>query len=158
MNKLLFIYVGKTDEASLEQLCNEYVKRLSKFVHIEEIFIPETRKKKASSVDEQKKLEAQQILSKVKDGDYLVLLDENGKERRSVEMADWLGKHLASTYKRLLFVVGGPYGFADEVYAAAQEKCSLSKLTLTHQMVRLFLCEQIYRSFTILQGLPYHHE
>lgn len=158
MNKIVILSVGKTDSSGIESLVSEYYKRTSRYVAVEELMVPDIKRRKVLSEEEQKKQEGALILSKIQPGDWLVLLDERGKERSSSEMAMWLNQHFNSTAKRLVFVVGGPYGFSSEVYAAANEKVSLSQLTLTHQMVRLFLAEQIYRWVSIIKGLPYHHE
>ena len=120
--------------------------------------IPELKNTKSLSMDQQKEKEGELILKALQPGDVVVLLDEHGKEFRSVEFADWIERKMHTVNKRLVFVIGGPYGFAPAVYAAAQDKISLSKMTFSHQMVRLIFVEQLYRAFTILNNGPYHHE
>jgi 23S rRNA (pseudouridine1915-N3)-methyltransferase len=120
--------------------------------------IPELKNTKALTPEQQKTKEGEAIRKLLKDGDHLVLLDEGGREFRSVEYAKYLQQRMASGARRLVFVVGGPYGFSPEIYALAKEKISLSKMTFSHQMVRLFFVEQCYRAMTILKGEPYHHE
>jgi len=120
--------------------------------------ISELKGTKNLSEKEQKDREGELILKSFLPGDYIVLLDEHGCERRSIEFAQWIQKRMSAGPKRLVFVVGGPYGFSEAVYAVAQEKVSLSQMTLSHQMIRLLFVEQIYRALTILNGEPYHHE
>ena len=113
---------------------------------------------KSLSMEQQKEKEGELILKAIQPGDVVVLLDEHGKEFRSIEFADWVEKKMHTVNKRLVFIIGGPYGFAPSVYAAAQEKISLSKMTFSHQMIRLIFVEQLYRAMTILNNGPYHHE
>ena len=120
--------------------------------------IPELKNTKSLSMEQQKEKEGELILKAIQPGDVVVLLDEHGKEFRSIEFADWVEKKMHTVNKRLVFVIGGPYGFAPSVYAAAQEKISLSKMTFSHQMIRLIFVEQLYRAMTILNNGPYHHE
>ena len=121
-------------------------------------FVPDLKNTKKLSEKEQKNLEGEGILNRLQPGDYVVLLDDKGKQYSSVEFARFMEKKSHSVPKRLVFVVGGPYGFSDDVYSRANEKLSLSKMTFTHQMVRLVFVEQLYRAMTILNGEPYHHE
>lgn len=120
--------------------------------------IPELKNTKSLSMEQQKEKEGELILKALQPGDVVVLLDEHGKEFRSVEFANWIERKMHTVNKRLVFIIGGPYGFAPSVYAAAQEKISLSKMTFSHQMIRLIFVEQLYRALSILNNSPYHHE
>ena len=149
--------IGKTDNKQLQQLIDDYTKRLGFYIKFELEIIPDLKKVKNLSEDQQKKKEGDLILSKITPTDILILLDENGKQYDSVQFANYLQKHMNSGIKQLVFVIGGPYGFSPEVYSKARGKVSLSKMTFSHQMVRLFMIEQLYRGFTILKNEPYHH-
>ena len=149
--------IGKTDDRNLETLILVYTNRLKHYVNFELEIIPDLKKTKNLSEKQQKEKEGELILSKITPQDQLILLDENGKELSSVKFADYLQKKMNSGIKTLVFVIGGPYGFSEAVYAKAQGKVSLSKMTFSHQMIRLFITEQIYRGFTILRNEPYHH-
>ena len=155
MNIVLTV-VGKTTDKHFIAGIDEYVQRINHYLPFSIDVIPELKGTKNLSEKEQKEKEGELILKSFLPGDYIVLLDEHGRERRSIEFAQWIQKKMAAGPKRLVFVVGGPYGFSEAVYAAAQEKVSLS--TLSHQMIRLLFAEQIYRAMTILNGEPYHHE
>ena len=155
--KIKLLAIGKTDNKLLEQLMDVYQKRLKHYVKFELEVIPDI-KQKSLSHEEQKTKEGQLILKKLKAEDYLMLLDEKGESYRSVEFAKLLQKRMNSGIKQLVLVIGGPYGFSNEVYQKAKSQISLSKMTFSHQMIRLFIIEQIYRSFTILKNEPYHHE
>ena len=120
--------------------------------------IPELKNTKSLSMEQQKEKEGELILKALQPGDVVVLLDEHGKEFRSIEFAEWAEKKMHTVNKRLVFIIGGPYGFSKDVYAAAQEKISLSKMTFSHQMIRLIFVEQLYRAMNSLAGGPYHHE
>lgn len=152
------LLVGKTDNKQLHNLINDYEKRLGHYVKFEMEVIPQLKKQKNLQQGEQKIKEGKLILEKVAPSDYLVLLDENGKQYASEDFALYLQKRLNSGMKQLIFVVGGPFGFSEEVYERANAKISLSKMTFSHQMVRLFFVEQLYRGFTILKNEPYHHK
>lgn len=156
--QFVFLVVGKTNEKYLTQGIAEYHKRLQKYISFKEEVIPELKRQKGLSELELKTKEGQEILSRLKTSDLVTLLDENGKSFSSVQFAQHLQKRMNAGYKRIVFVVGGPYGFSDEVYSRANEKIALSKMTFSHQMVRLFFTEQIYRAFTILRNEPYHHQ
>ena len=156
--KISLTVVGKTTDRHFIAGIDEYVQRISHYVPFSIDVIPELKGTKNLSEKEQKEREGELILKSFQPGDYIVLLDEHGWERRSIEFAQWMQKRMAAGPKRLVFVVGGPYGFSPAVYAAAQEKVSLSQMTLSHQMIRLLFTEQIYRAMTILNGEPYHHE
>ena len=149
--------LGKTDNKQLQQLIEDYTKRLGFYIKFELEIIPDLKKVKNLSEDQQKQKEGDLILSKITPTDILILLDENGKQYDSVQFANYLQKHMNSGIKQLVFVIGGPYGFSPEVYSKARGKVSLSKMTFSHQMVRLFMIEQLYRGFTILKNEPYHH-
>lgn len=156
--KLHFLVIGKTIDKRLEQLMSEYVARVKHYIPFEIEVIPELKNVKALTFEQQKQREADLLQKSFRDGDYVVLLDEGGREFRSVDFAKYLEQKQHTVPRRLVFVVGGPYGFAPEIYALAKEKISLSQMTFSHQMVRLFFVEQVYRAMTILRGEPYHHE
>ena len=155
--KILFLTIGKTDEEYVETGIKKYISRLQHYVTFEMKIIPDIKNRKTLTEEQQKKQEGDLILSSLQAGDDVVLLDENGTERGSVDFAQWLERRMASGAKRLVFIVGGPYGFNKETYDKANAKISLSKMTFSHQMVRLIFVEQLYRAFTILKGEPYHH-
>jgi len=155
--QIVFLVVGKTNDKYLLEGMAEYEKRLRKYISFNTEVIPELKRTKGLSESELKQREGKEILAKFKGGDCIILLDENGKQFGSVDFSEHLQKKMNAGYKRLVFVVGGPYGFSSDVYAKATEKVSLSKMTFSHQMVRLFFIEQIYRAFTILRNEPYHH-
>jgi len=150
--------IGKTDDKQLQTLIDTYVKRLEHYNRFELEIIPDLKKTRNLTIEQQKVMEGKLILDKVITSDFLVLLDENGKQYSSEGFSEYIQKRLNSGMKQLIFVVGGPYGFSEEVYQRANGKVSLSKMTFSHQMVRLFFVEQIYRAFTILRNEPYHHK
>lgn len=152
------IAIGKTDNKALQQLMDDYMKRLSHYVKFEMDVIPDIKNVKNLSEAQQKEKEGELILSKLSVTDQLILLDENGKSFSSVGFSEELQKKMNSGIKTLVFVIGGPYGFSEAVYSKAQGKVSLSAMTFSHQMVRLFFIEQVYRAFTILRNEPYHHQ
>ena len=156
--KIKLLAIGKTDDKHLESLILIYQNRLQHYIPFEMEIIPDLKNRKHLSKLEQKQKEGELILSKISNTDQLVLLDEKGKEFRSVEFANYLQKKMNSGIKQLVFVIGGPYGFSQDVYQKATGKLSFSKMTFSHQMIRLFVVEQIYRGFTILRNEPYHHE
>jgi len=149
--------IGKTDNKNIQSLIDDYQKRLGYYIKFNLEIIPDLKKAKHLSEEQQKQKEGDLILSKVSNSDVLILLDENGKQMDSVGFSTYLQKHMNSGIKQVVFVIGGPYGFSPEVYSKAQGKLSLSKMTFSHQMVRLFFVEQLYRGFTILRNEPYHH-
>lgn len=155
--KVTLLVVGKTTDLHIDALIQGYQKRLTHYLPFALQVIPELKNTKALSPEQQKQAEGDLILKAVTANTDLILLDEHGKEFRSVEFADYLQKRMSSG-RDVVFVVGGPYGFADTVYQRANGKISLSKMTFSHQMVRLFFVEQSYRAMTILRGEPYHHE
>ena len=150
--------IGKTDNKNLQALIEEYTKRLGFYIKFDLDIIPDIKNAKNLSESEQKIQEGQLILNKLSPTDYLILLDENGKEFSSIGFSEFLQKKMNSGLKTIVFVIGGPYGFSEEVYKKAEEKVSLSQMTFSHQMIRLFVIEQIYRGFTILNNEPYHHQ
>ncbi|ETN95922.1 23S rRNA (pseudouridine(1915)-N(3))-methyltransferase RlmH [Zhouia amylolytica] len=151
------IAIGKTDNSHLQELINDYQKRLGFYVKFNLEIIPDIKNAKNLSESQQKEKEGQMILKKIQSTDQLILLDEQGKNFSSEHFAEYVQKKMNSGIKQLVFVIGGPYGFSEEVYQKSQGKISLSKMTFSHQMVRLFFIEQIYRAFTILRNEPYHH-
>lgn len=152
------IAIGKTDNKHLNTLIEEYTKRLSFYIKFDLEIIPDIKNAKNLSESQQKEKEGILILSKIVPTDLLILLDDKGKSFSSMKFAEELQKRMNTGVKTLVYVIGGPYGFSDEVYKAAQGKISLSQMTFSHQMIRLFFIEQLYRGFTILRNEPYHHE
>ncbi len=155
--KILLIAIGKTDEDYLITGIKKYVGRIGHYASFEMKEIPDIRNRKTLSEDQQKKAESFLLLSQLQPGDQVVLLDERGKQYTSVDFSETMEKWMASGAKRLVFIIGGPYGFAQEVYEKANSQMALSPMTFSHQMVRLIFVEQLYRAFTILKGEPYHH-
>lgn len=156
--KVKFICIGKTGKSFLEEGENEYLKRLKHYIPVERIEIPDLKNAKKLTFDQIKELEGKEILSKIHAGDHLILLDERGDFFSSVQFSNFLQQKFNSGGKAIAFVVGGAYGFSDELYNASSGKISLSKMTFSHQMVRMIFLEQLYRAMTILRGEPYHHE
>ena len=152
------LVIGKTDDKNIEQLIEKYQQRLKHYINFEMEIIQDIKNVKNLSQLQQKEKEGELILSKVKSTDQLVVLDEKGKEYRSLEFASFLQKKMNSGIKQLVLVIGGPYGFSESIYKKTVGKVSLSKMTFSHQMIRLFILEQLYRGFTILKNEPYHHE
>ncbi|WP_395042849.1 23S rRNA (pseudouridine(1915)-N(3))-methyltransferase RlmH [Flavobacterium sp.] len=150
--------IGKTDNKNLQLLIDEYSKRLSFYIKFDLEIIPDIKNVKNLSENQQKEKEGELILSKLATTDQLILLDENGNAFSSIGFSDYLQKKMNAGIKTLVFVIGGPYGFSEEIYKKANGKISLSEMTFSHQMVRLFVIEQIYRGFTILKNEPYHHQ
>ena len=156
--KLHVIFTGKTTGKLFQEAIADYQSRLTHYVPFTLEELPDLKNTKTLNEDQQKEKEADMLFEKLQPGDVLVLLDEKGKEFTSREFSTYLENKLHTVNKRLVFLIGGPYGFSPRVYEAAQGKISLSKMTFSHQMVRLFLVEQIYRAFTILNNQPYHHD
>ena len=156
--QIKLIAIGKTDQIELDRLISIYQNRLSHYVRFSFEIIPDLKNSKNLSEKLQKEAEGKLILSKILPTDRLILLDENGKEMDSVGFSNFLQKQMNSGLKRLVLVIGGPYGFSPDVYQKATGKLALSKLTFSHQMLRLFIIEQLYRGFTILKNEPYHHQ
>ena len=149
--------IGKTDDPALQDLTEVYIKRLLFYNKFEVEIIPDIKKAKNLDENQQKQKEGELLLAKLTTSDYVVLLDENGTQYSSEDFSVFLQKRMNSGLKQLIFLVGGPYGFSEELYRRADSKLSLSKMTFSHQMVRLFFVEQMYRAFTILKNEPYHH-
>ncbi len=149
--------IGKTDNKQLEELINIYINRLGFYIKFNFEVIPDLKNSKNLSESQQKEKEGLLILEKIENSHTLILLDESGKQYDSVGFSEILQKHMNSGIKQLIFVIGGPYGFSPEVYNRANGKLSLSKMTFSHQMIRLFFIEQLYRGYTILKNEPYHH-
>ena len=156
--KVVLLVVGKTTDRHFEAGIAEYASRLSHYLQFSIEVIPELKSTRSMSQGEQKEREAIMIAKALQPSDHVVLLDEHGTERTSMEFAAWMQRKMAMVLRRLVFVVGGPYGFADSVHMLAKEKVSVSRMTFSHQMIRLIFVEQIYRAMTILGGEPYHHE
>ena len=152
------ILVGKTVNKNFVELIDDYAGRVKHYIGFDITVIPELKHTKNLSTEQQKQQEVELILKQLQGGDHVVLLDEHGKEMRSVEFSAYMEQKMQTVNKRLVFVIGGPYGFSPDVYAKANEKISLSKMTFSHQMVRLIFVEQLYRAMTIIRGEPYHHE
>ena len=156
--KTTLLVVGRTVEQHYITAINDYIQRTKRFISFDMEVIPELKNTKSLSMEQQKEKEGELILKTLQPGDYLVLLDEKGKEFTSMQFSAYIERKTHTVPKRLVFVVGGPYGFSDAVYKAAAEKISLSKMTFSHQMIRLVFIEQLYRAMTILNNEPYHHE
>lgn len=156
--KIGLLVIGKTDAGYLNEGINEYIKRLQHYIPFELQIIPDIKNTKHLTADQQKEKEGELIQKHIQSADYIVLLDERGKEYSSMQFASYIEKKTHTVPKRLVFIIGGPYGFSETIYKLAKEKISLSKMTLSHQMIRLFMVEQLYRAMTILNNEPYHHE
>ncbi|MGY6745000.1 MAG: 23S rRNA (pseudouridine(1915)-N(3))-methyltransferase RlmH [Cecembia sp.] len=156
--QIKLLAIGKTDHTAIQQMMDEYGKRLGHYIRFDLEILPDIKNAKNLTEAVQKEKEGQLILKKLLPSDDLVLLDENGKSYSSVDFSAFLQKKMNAGLKQLVFVIGGPYGFSDAVYQRANGKLSLSKMTFSHQMVRIFFIEQLYRAFTILRNEPYHHQ
>ena len=156
--KITLLAIGKTNAKYLQEGTEQYIKRLSHYIPFEFKILPDVKTSKGLTQEKQKEMEGQMFLSAIQPGDVVVLLDEKGKEMTSREFSTYLDKKMVTVAKNLIFVIGGPYGFSQEMYNRANEKLSLSKMTFSHEMIRLFFIEQIYRAMTILKGEPYHHD
>lgn len=152
------IVVGKTDSAEVARLVEDYKERVGHYLRFGITTLPDAKNTRSMSEAQQKRCEGEAILRQLQTSDYVVLMDERGKEYTSEEWAAWMQKRMASGCKRLVFVIGGPYGFAEEVYERADGKVSLSKMTFSHQIVRAIFAEQLYRAMTIINNEPYHHK
>jgi 23S rRNA (pseudouridine1915-N3)-methyltransferase len=152
------IAIGKTDQIILQSMIDTYTKRLGYYIKFDFEIISDIKNAKNLSETQQKEKEGEQLLAKINPTDVLILLDENGKSFSSVGFSEFLQKKMNAGTKTLVFAIGGPYGFSERVYEVAQGKISLSAMTFSHQMVRLFFIEQLYRAFTILKNEPYHHQ
>lgn len=156
--KITFLTVGKTENAYLKEGIDKYVKRLKHYTKLELVELNELKNTKALTPDQQKTKEAEMILKKIAPLDHVILLDENGTELSSQQFAGYINKKAVSSAVNLVFIVGGPYGFDQSVYQRANDKLSFSRMTFSHQMIRLFFAEQLYRAYTIIKGEPYHHQ
>ena len=156
--KIILLAIGKTNAKYLQEGIEQYIKRLSHYIPFEFKILPDVKTTKGLTQEKQKEMEGQMFLNCIQSGDVVVLLDEKGKEMTSREFSVYLDKKMVTVAKNLIFVIGGPYGFSQEMYNRANEKLSLSKMTFSHEMIRLFFIEQIYRAMTILKGEPYHHD
>lgn len=156
--KIILSVVGKTSTGYLKNGIDEYVSRLTHYIPFEIVYLNDAKNTRKLSESQQKNAEGKSILDFVEKSDYVVLLDEHGKEFTSMQFSTYIEKRSLSGIKRLVFVVGGPYGFSEDVYNRASEKISLSKMTFSHEMIRLIFTEQLYRAMTIINHEPYHHE
>ncbi|MDO5656042.1 MAG: 23S rRNA (pseudouridine(1915)-N(3))-methyltransferase RlmH [Flavobacteriaceae bacterium] len=156
--QISLLCMGQTDESQIQQLIEKYAIRLPAHYNFNITELPDIKNRKNLNTQQQKIAEEKAFLEKINPSDYLILLDEKGKNYSSVEFAAFLNQKFIAAEKHLLFVIGGPFGFSDQMHQRANAKISLSRMTFTHQMVRLFFIEQLYRAFTILQGKSYHHE
>lgn len=156
--KIVVLAIGKTDESWIQEGIDKYSKRLKHYLPFEFQTIPDLKNRKTLSKSQQKDKEGELILKQIQNTDHLVLLDENGKEFTSKNFANFLQKKMNSGVRRLVFVIGGPYGFSEALYTKANVKVSLSTMTFSHQMIRPFFAEQVYRAFSILNNEPYHHD
>jgi 23S rRNA (pseudouridine1915-N3)-methyltransferase len=156
--KIVLLQTGKTTDRNISEAVDLYCSRIKKYVALEIITLPDVKNTRNMSVQEQKLKEGKKIIQSIGIDDYVILLDERGKELRTIEFSGLIEKIFMLAKKRILFVIGGPWGFSEEVYTRADLKLSLSKMTFPHQLVRLLFLEQLYRVFTIIKGEPYHHE
>ncbi len=156
--RITLLTIGKTEDSYLKDGIDKYLSRLKHYIKFEITEIPELRNTKALSQEQQKAKEAELIFKNTTATDHIILLDERGSELNSVQFSAMLNKKMIASVQNLVFIIGGPYGFDDSVYKRANDKLSLSRMTFSHQMVRLFFIEQVYRAFTILKGEPYHHQ
>jgi 23S rRNA (pseudouridine1915-N3)-methyltransferase len=156
--KIILLQTGKTNDRNVAELADLYIGRIMKYSVFEVITLPELRNTKNMLIRDQKDKEGQKILQSVSSDDYVILLDERGKEFRTTEFSELMERVFMMPKKRIVFVIGGPWGFSDGVYSRADSKISLSKMTFPHQLVRLLFLEQLYRAFTIIKGEPYHHD
>jgi len=152
------IAIGKTDSKQLQELITNYIDRLQHYIRFELCIIPDLKNVKNLSEEQQKKKEGELILKELKPTDHVIILDENGKEYTSVGFSEFLQKKMNSGCKQLVLIIGGPYGFSEDIRKKAISKISFSKMTFSHQMIRLFVVEQLYRGFSILKNEPYHHQ
>lgn len=156
--KTVLVVVGKNTDVNIGKLVDEYVGRINHYMPFSIEVVSELKNAKNLSMDQQKEKEAELLQKVFQPGDYIILLDEHGRERRSMEFAQWIQKKMSAGPRRIVFVVGGPYGFAPSIHQMRNEEISLSQMTFSHQMIRLLFVEQIYRAMTILHNEPYHHE
>lgn len=156
--KTVLLLCGKTTDKRISDLTDEYAERLSHYCDFSISVLPDIKNTKSMEIGQQKAKEGKQIISSLNDSDYLILLDERGRQPGSEEFASIMEGHMQRGTRRIVFAIGGPYGFSEEVYKRSSQLLSLSKMTFSHQMVRLIFIEQLYRAFTIIKGEPYHHK
>lgn len=156
--KITLLCIGKTDDKYLLEGIDKYINRLKFYVNFNLVVVPDIKNSKNLTADQQKDKEAAVLLKHIQPQDRVILLDEFGKEFRSVDFSAYLEKQMVQSVQHLVFIIGGPYGFDQKIYDRANTKISLSKMTFSHQMIRLFFTEQLYRAFSIMKGEPYHHE
>ena len=156
--KITLLAIGMTNAKYLQEGIEQYTKRLSHYIPFELKILPDVKTTKVLTTDKQKEMEGEMFMSAIQQGDWVTLLDERGKEFTSRDFASYIDKKMITIPKNLIFIIGGPYGFSKAMYDRANEKLSLSKMTFSHEMIRLFFVEQIYRAMTILKGEPYHHD
>src|SRR5690606_3170105 len=156
--KITLVCIGKTDDKYIQEGIDKYNKRLKHYITFNIVVLPDVKNVKNLSQSQQKEKEAELFNKHIQNTDYVVLLDERGKEYSSIEFSSFLEKKMIASVQHIVFLVGGPYGFSEEIKQRANSLVSLSKMTFSHQMVRLFFIEQIYRDYTIMKGEPYHHE
>ena len=156
--KITLLCIGKTDDKYIQEGIEKYIKRLKHYISFQILILPDVKNVKNLSEAQQKEKESELFNKNIQPSDFVVLLDEHGKEFRSLEFSDFLEKKMVASVQHMVFLIGGPYGFALDLKQRANSAVSLSKMTFSHQMVRLFFVEQVYRAFTIMKGEPYHHE
>ncbi len=156
--KIQLMAVGRTTTPYLQEGIKMYLDRVSHYIPLEITIIPDIKKSRSLTQQQQKELEAQAMMQKLTGGDFVVLLDEKGRRYTSRQFAAFIDKKMLTLPQRLTFIVGGPYGFSQEIYNRADQLLSLSDMTFPHEMVRLFFAEQLYRAFAIIGGEPYHHD
>jgi 23S rRNA (pseudouridine1915-N3)-methyltransferase len=156
--RITLLTIGKTDEKFMKEGIDKYLKRLKHYISFSVVELPELKNTKSLSEEQQKSKEAEMVFKQISATDHLVLLDEHGDALSSVEFSEFINKRALSSVQHVVFVIGGPYGFDASVYNRANGKIALSKMTFSHQMVRLFFVEQVYRALTIIKGEPYHHK
>lgn len=156
--KILLISVGVTKDEFVRSLAERYCNRIGRYMPFEAMTIPDVPTTKASNPQQRTQREGELILSKLNSGDFVILMDEGGRQLTSREFAEFIDKKTSVLSRNLVFIIGGPYGFSDEVYSRADMKISLSAMTFTHEMAKMLTCEQLYRAMTILRGEPYHHD
>jgi 23S rRNA (pseudouridine1915-N3)-methyltransferase len=156
--KITLLAIGKTEDSYLREGIEKYIKRLKHYINFKIVELPDVKNTKNLSEDQQKAKEAELITKKITNTDHVILLDEHGQQFTSMQFSGLFNKKMVGSIQHVVFVIGGPYGFDPSLQNRADEKLSLSKMTFSHQMVRLFFLEQVYRAFTIIKGEPYHHE
>lgn len=156
--KIKLYLIGKTDKKQIQTLTDDFIKRIKRYIGFEMIVLPDLKNRASLNEAQQKEKEGEMLLSKIDNGEHIILLDENGKTMPSVAFSKFIEKHMIQSTACLSFVIGGPYGFSQSVYKAANQKISLSEMTFSHQLIRVIFTEQLYRAFTIIRKEPYHHQ